>query len=136
MKSWFDGMEPVRVRGSRRDDATQFRLELLTQPVRNTLVAPRRFRHVLLDGGMILNPHYLRSVSILRQNSASLKGRTCPLSISLSRRSTSAISSASVISSAAGGKDPSNDSARKTRRASGNANTLFSISSIADMLSV
>jgi len=134
MKTLLNWREPVRIFGGHGDDAAQFRFELLTQAIRNCPIASQRFRYILPNGGMVLHRHRVSFDPNFRQNSASLSGRTCPLSISFSRRSTSAISSASVISTPTGGSDPSNDSARKTRCSRGNANTFFSISSIADTL--
>src|SRR5437763_912976 len=97
VKPRFGEVEAARIRGSSRNETAQLRLELLTQSARNLFIAPHRLRHVALDGGMILHPHWRPSASTRRQNSASLRAFTCPLSISISRRSTSAISSASVI---------------------------------------
>src|SRR5262245_34779404 len=82
---------------------------------------------------MILNPHRFRSASTCLQNSASLSGCAWPVSISRSRRSTSAISCPCDHSSSTGGKDRRIDSASSTRCSTGSASTVFSISSIAAM---
>ena len=85
----------------------------------------QRLRHVLLNGGMILDSHRFRPASTRLQNSASFSGWTWPFSISRSRRSTSAISSASDHASPTGGREPNNDSASNTRCSTGNASTVF-----------
>src|SRR5262245_24232074 len=117
-------MESIRVRRGHRDDSAKFHFKVNGEFFRNSFVAPNRFRYVLPDLRLVLSTHYLSSASTSRQNSSSVSARIRPVSISLSRRSTSASSSCSVISLPVRGTDASKDSARKTRCFNGKASSF------------
>src|SRR5450759_5470188 len=129
----FDRLKSPGLCCGHGDHPAQLRVELFTQPLRHRVVTSQGFCYILLDGGVVLDSHRLLPASTRLQNSASESGWTWPLSISCSRRSTSASSSASDHTSPAGGSEFNNDSASTTRCSTGKASTVFSISSITDM---
>ena len=120
--------------GSQGDHPAQLRLEFLAQALRYRGVTLERFGEILRDGGMVLDSHRWLSARTRLQNSGSVSGWTLPLSISRSRRSTSANSSSSEHAWLEGDSESSNDSASNARCATGKASSPFSISSIDGML--
>jgi hypothetical protein len=68
--SWF--------RCGNSDHSAQLRFELLAEVLRDRIVSLQRLRHVLLDGGMIFDPHRFRPASTRLQNSTSFNGWIWP----------------------------------------------------------
>jgi hypothetical protein len=133
MQTGLDQVKSSWLRCGYSDHPAQLCFELFAELLRDRVISLERLRRVLFDGRMILDSHRFRPASTRFQNSVSFNGWTCPLSISRSRRSTSASSSASDQSSPSGGRELSNDSASKTRCSTGKASSVFSISARADM---
>ena len=74
MQARFERVKSSRSVGGHGNHPAQLGLELLAQTQGNRVVTLQSLCHVLLDGGMVFDPHCSRDASTRRQNSASGSG--------------------------------------------------------------